>query len=116
MSIGIAELVLAAAAISVIGTIAVLVFVWRTVFRRQARRAGYSSVGAYLRAAPRSDEERRDAVDLALKGSAICLLGLLFPPLILIGLFPLFWGVRKLAYASMGLGLIDDADGDQPTQ
>ena len=24
--------------------------------------------------------------------------------------FPLFFGVRKMAYSSMGLGLLDDAD------
>jgi hypothetical protein len=30
------------------------------------------------------------------------------PPVLLIGLFPLFYGVRKIVYASMGLGLVDD--------
>ena len=60
--------------------------------RRNARLAGYPSLSAYLRAAPRTDEERRNAVDLALKGLVICLLGLLVPPLLLIGLFPLFYG------------------------
>ena len=40
------------------------------------------------------------------------MLGLLFPPLVLVGLMPLFYGGRKLVYASMGLGLVDD--GDQP--
>jgi hypothetical protein len=78
--------------------------------RRQARRSGYTSVGAYLRAAPQSDEEKRDAVDLALKGLVICLIGLVFPPFLLFGLFPLFYGTRKMMYASMGLGLVDDAD------
>ncbi len=96
--------------VAVIAFIGAAVMVWRMTYRRQARRAGYASVGDYLRAAPRSDEEKRDAVDLALKGLVICLLGLLFPPLLLIGLFPLFHGTRKLAYASMGLGLLDDAD------
>ena len=28
---------------------------------------------------------------------------------LLIGMFPLFYGARKIAYASMGLGLVDDA-------
>ena len=67
-------------------------------------------MGAYLRAAPQSDAEKRDAVDLALKGLVICILGLVFPPFFLFGLFPLFYGTRKLAWASMGLGLVDDAD------
>jgi len=78
--------------------------------RRNARLAGYPSLGAYLRAAPRTDEEKRDAVDLALKGLVVCLLGLLVPPLLLIGLFPFFYGTRKVVYGSMGLGIVDDTD------
>jgi len=31
-------------------------------------------------------------------------------PLILVGIFPLYYGTRKVVYASMGLGLVDDAD------
>ena len=85
-------------------------FAWRKSYRGAARRAGYDSVGDYLRAVPQSDEEKRDAVDLALKGLVVCLLSLLFPPLLIIGLFPLFHGTRKIAHASMGLGLVDDAD------
>jgi hypothetical protein len=30
--------------------------------------------------------------------------------LLLLGVFPLFYGGRKVAWASMGLGLVDDAD------
>ncbi len=81
---------------------------------RKARAAGYPSLAAYLRAAPRTDEEKRDAADLALKGMVLCLLGLLFPPVLLAGLIPFFYGTRKLVYASMGLGLADDPD--QPTR
>jgi len=77
--------------------------------RRQSREHGYPTLKAYLRAAPRTDQEKRDAADLALKGLVICLLGLILPPLMVIGLFPLFYGVRKVVYASMGLGLADDA-------
>ena len=77
--------------------------------KRVATRLGYPSLSAYLRAAPQTDEEKRAAVDLALKGLVICLLGLLMPPVLLIGLFPMFYGARKIAYASMGLGLVDDA-------
>ena len=77
--------------------------------RRLAKELGYPSLSAYLRAAPQTDQEKRAAVDLALKGLVICLLGLLMPPVLLIGLFPMFYGVRKIAYASMGLGLVDDA-------
>ena len=100
----------------VLPLIAGIVAVVRILLRqaRKARHYGYPSLGAYLRAAPRTDEERRDAVDLALKGLVICLVGLIFPPLVLIGLFPFFYGARKLVYASLGLGLLDDGDRTQP--
>jgi hypothetical protein len=77
---------------------------------RRARRFGYESTGAYLRAAPRSDPEKRDAADLVLKGLVFCVMGMFFSPFVLVGVLPLFYGGRKLAYASMGLGLVDDAD------
>jgi hypothetical protein len=79
-------------------------------FPRRAKRFGYPGTLAYLRAAPRSDDEKRDAADLALKGLACCVLGILFAPMVLVGLVPLFYGGRKFIYASMGLGLIDDPD------
>ena len=107
-SIGVAEFIVLA--ILVVPVLAVI-FVWRLLRNQKdvARRLGYPSLTAYLRAAPQTDEEKRAAVDLALKGLVICLLGLLMPPVLLIGLIPLFYGVRKIAYASMGLGLVDDA-------
>jgi hypothetical protein len=77
---------------------------------RQARAFGYPSLGTYLRAAPQTDAEKRAAADLAMKGAVICLLGLMFPPALLIGLFPFFYGARKLIYAQMGLGLLDDGE------
>ena len=80
------------------------------MFARRAKRFGYSTTRAYLRAAPRSDDEKRDAADLAVKGLACCALGVLFAPFVLIGLAPLFYGGRKFLYASMGLGLVDDPD------
>lgn len=96
-----------------LGLFAVFAFgVWRT-YRRMARSAGYDSIGTFLRAAPRSDREKRDSVDLTLRGAVLCLLGLGIPgffPLLLIGLLPLFHGARKVAYSSMGLGLVDDAE------
>jgi hypothetical protein len=77
--------------------------------RRIARAAGHPSLIAYLRAAPQTDAEKKAAADLALKGLVICFLGLIFPPLLLVGLFPFFYGARKVVYTSMGLGLLDDA-------
>lgn len=102
----------ALAAVSIVLLLALLALVAWVVLRphlRASRRFGYDSMGDYLRAAPVTDEEKRDAVDLTLKGVVVCLLGLLFPPLILIGLVPLFFGGRKMAYGWMGLGLVDDA-------
>lgn len=87
---------------------AVVRLLWKQ--RRKAHEYGYPSLSAYLRAAPRTDAERKDAADLALKGLVVCLLGVVFPPVLLVGLFPLFYGGRKLVYAWMGLGLLDDGE------
>ena len=113
LGLGWAELIFGTMLAGFVGALAMVVrMVWRQ--RQKARSYGYASLSAYLRAAPRTDEERGDAADLALKGLVICLVGLIFPPLLLIGLFPFFYGTRKLVYASMGLGLVDDFDKPQP--
>lgn len=106
MAIGVPELLI----LGVVAVVPVAIVVFAALVRRRARRFGYGSMRAYLRAAPRSDAEKQDAVDLALKGLSYCLLGLLFPPFLLVGLIPLFYGGRKLLYAEMGLGLVDDGD------
>ena len=93
-----------------VGAIVIGIVMFSLRFARQARHFGYRSTRAYLRAAPRTDAEKQDAADLALKGLVFCILGMLFPPFFLIGLMPLFYGGRKLVYASMGLGLVDDPD------
>ena len=93
-----------------VGPVLGVIVLYRLLTGRRAKRLGYASTREYLRAAPRSDEEKRDAADLALRGVVLCLLGLLFAPFVLIGLIPLFYGARKLVYASMGLGLVDDSD------
>lgn len=103
---GIPELFILAFAIVPLGGV---VLFW-VMLGRRAKRLGYPSTRSYLRAAPRSDLEKRDAADLALKGTVFCLLGVVFAPFVLIGLIPLFYGGRKLVYASMGLGLVDDGD------
>jgi hypothetical protein len=86
-----------------------VVLVW-TGLAKRAKRLGYVSIRAYLEAAPRTDREKRDAADLALRGLVWCLLGLVVAPCVLVGLVPLFYGGRKLMFTSMGLGLVDDAD------
>jgi hypothetical protein len=88
--------------------IGIALFAW--TFGRRARQFGYPTTGAYLQSAPATDLEKRDAADLALRGLVLCVLGFLLPPFVLVGLVPLFYGARKLLYASMGLGLVDDAD------
>jgi hypothetical protein len=107
--VGLPELIIIAVLLVVpvicMATIAVLILSGG----KRAKRLGYASTREYLRAAPKTDEEKRDAVDMALKGLALCVLGLLFPPFVLAGLVPLFYGGRKMAYSSMGLGLVDDA-------
>ena len=99
-------------AIAVLMIIALAVGVAKIVkaYRLKAERAGYPSLSAYLNAAPRSDEEKRDAVDLALRGLVICLLGLVIPPFLVIGVIPFYYGARKMALASMGFGLFEDTD------
>jgi hypothetical protein len=111
--LGFAELLILAIPVALVAA-AVVVVVFQA--RAQARRAkafGYPTLLAYLRAAPRNDEEKRDATDLALKGLVICMVGFVFVPLLLVGLLPFFYGARKVVYASMGLGLADDS-GNQP--
>lgn len=71
------------------------------IWRGRLRRRGYPGLRAYLRELPRTDEEKLDAVDLTLKGAMLCLLGLLFPPIIILGLVPLYFGLRKLAAAQL---------------
>ena len=80
--------------------------VWRT-WRHRAQRSGYRSIAEYLRAIPRSDEEKKEAVDLALKGGLLCIVGFVLPPLLLIGIFPLYYGARKIMYWRTGLGLFE---------
>ena len=61
-----------------------------------------------LEKVPVTDREKREAVELTLRGVMFCVLGLLFPPLVLLGLVPLYYGLRKLALASMGVDLLED--------
>jgi hypothetical protein len=90
--------------------VVVLWIAYAVYYGNRARRFGYPSRSAYLRAVPQTDEEKREAVDQALKGLIISLVGVVFFPLLFVGLFPLYIGARKATYALMGLGLIDDSD------
>lgn len=94
----------------IVVVVAVVLFLVR--FARRAKAFGYESTSAYLRAVPRSDPEKRDAVDLLLKGLVLSVFGTIHPFFFLAGLGPAFYGARKVAFAVLGLGLVDD--GDQP--
>ena len=88
---------------------AIVIFVVRRL-RKNAVAAGYPGVGAYLRAVPRNDEEKRQAVDMALKGVIVCALGLFFPPMILVGVVPFYYGSRKLILVWLGLDILAEID------
>ena len=109
MGLGIPELLIIAAILFVPVVGLAMIGVLVLAAGKRAKRLGYASTREYLRAAPRTDQEKRDAVDMALKGLALCVLGMIFPPFVLAGLIPLFYGGRKMAYSSMGLGLVEDA-------
>ena len=83
------------------------------IWRGRLRRRGYPSLRAYFHELPRTDEEKLDALDMTLKGAMLCLLGLLFPPIIIIGLVPLYFGVRKLAAVKLGINSLEE---DQPAR
>jgi hypothetical protein len=97
----------------VLTVIIIIVATYRTYYGNRAFRFGYASRAEYFKAVPRTEDEKRDAVDQACKGTVICLLALVFPPLLLVGLFPLFFGARKTIYVCMGLGLNDETDPPQ---
>jgi len=86
-----------------------LMAVWQT--RQKAERAGYRRISDYMRAAPRTDTEKKEAVTLMMRGLALCLLGMVFAPFALLGVVPLYYGGRKITLALLGLDLpADDND------
>ena len=87
--------------------ITVVILIGRMLLLKRARASDYDSVRTYLQAVPSSDTQKQDAVDLALKGGVLVILGVLFPPLIFVGLIPLYYGLRKITMTLMGLGLTD---------
>lgn len=83
--------------------ILILLLVEHTYHNRQARRMGYRSYREYLRSVPRTDAEKQDAVNMTSRGVVLCVLGILFPPLVIVGLFPLYRGLRKLGLLWSGV-------------
>jgi hypothetical protein len=105
-----ASLILLVLFVVLAALVAIVIFTVRRL-RKNAAAAGYPGVFAHLRAVPRNDEEKRQAVDLAMKGAVLCVVGLFFPPMILIGVIPFYYGSRKLIMVWLGLDLLAD-DGD----
>ena len=66
-------------------------------------RNGHRSFGAYIRTTPRNDAEKRDAIDMALGGLVLCIIGMVLSPIFLLGLYPFYYGARKVAYSSLGV-------------
>jgi hypothetical protein len=87
--------------------ITLVIWLGRGMLRKRGRALDYDSLAAYLNAVPATDAQKLDSVDLALKGGVITLLGVLFPPLLFVGLVPLYYGLRKITMTLMGLGLTD---------
>jgi hypothetical protein len=87
--------------------LAVVILVGRMMLLKRARANDYPSLSVYLQAVPATEAQKLDAVNLALKGGLMVILGVLFPPLIFVGLIPLYYGLRKITMTLMGLGLID---------
>ena len=78
--------------------------------RQRARQAGYTGIFDYMRAVPRNDREKREAVNMAFRGLVLCLIGIVLTPLLLLGLPPLYYGGRKITLAMLGIDLLADDD------
>lgn len=90
-------------------TVSGLIWIARMILAKRARAVGYDSIGTYLHAIPTTDAQKSDAADLALKGAMLTILGVLFTPLIIVGLIPLYYGARKVTLTLMDLGLTDSS-------
>ncbi len=94
--------------------ILLIVLAWSLVAlgrsRRRARQAGYKGIFDHMRAVPRNDREKREAVNMAFRGLALCLLGIVLTPLLLFGLPSLYYGGRKITLALLGTDLLADDD------
>jgi ABC-type Fe3+ transport system permease subunit len=110
MAISIFSAIVLAAITIVVG----LIVLYRSYYNSRARRFGYESRAAYFRAVPRTDSEKREAVDQTLMGLILCLVGLVVLPVLLVGIVPFFVGGRKMVFAALGLGLSDEIDPTGP--
>jgi hypothetical protein len=88
----------------------VIAMVCYFAWRERLRKRGYSKLKTYLYELPKTDEQKLDAIELAIKGAVLCILGHLFPLFLLIGLIPLYYGARKLAAIQWGLAKAADEE------
>ena len=89
----------------------VVTLVWLFLWRRRIVRAGYRGAFAYLRGLPRTDSEKRDALDLVMRGIVMLIPGWAVWSLGIAGLFSLYYGIRKLLMLWMGLELPEESNG-----
>jgi Ca2+/Na+ antiporter len=94
--------------------ILVLLLVWSLIAlartHQRAREAGFKRISDYMLAVPRNDREKREAVNMAFRGLALCLVGIVFTPLLLLGVPPLYYGGRKITLTLLGMDLFADDD------
>ena len=104
------------AVVIVVGLLLTVAWLAIRVVRRRARRMGYPRLLIYLRATPRDGAEKRDAVDLFAMGLALTILGIIFHPLVIIGLVPLYYGCRKIGDVILGVerSRTENTHTDQP--
>lgn len=104
MGIGITEVLVLSVSLALPLLALIVAVVW---IGRRARRAGYPSWRAYLSATPQTDAQKAEAIDLLVRGVVLCTLGVLFRPLVLVGVVPLYVGARKVMRAWFALGSED---------
>jgi hypothetical protein len=94
--------------------ILLIVLVWSLVrigrTRQRARQAGFKGIREHMLAVPRNDREKREAVNMAFRGLALCLIGIVLTPLLLLGLPPLYYGGRKIILVLLGVDLLAEDD------
>ena len=71
----------------------IVVNIWQSFLRPQAK-----CILANLRSLPQTDRETFQAWELMLNGVVLCVLGQIFPILVLFGVVPLYYGARKLGW------------------
>lgn len=89
----------------------IVVLVWLLLWRRRVMRAGYRGAFAYLRALPKTDIQKRNALDLLMRGAVLIPIGIVLWPLLVIGLFSFYYGLRKMCMLKMGLENVDEPVG-----